>query len=219
MIEYGKIDTLFERDERFSVTEVLKRPVFATIREWTVTEKIDGTNIRVDLRREAIDGPDRVTFGGRSNNAQLPADLIQYLMATFPVEKLATVRKDAEPVSVTLFGEGYGAGIQKGGGYRKDKAFILFDVLIADKWWLRDDAVTEIAAALGIPRVPIIGSMDLPGIVALVRDGFQSRLDGATARAEGVVARTVEPLFDNQGKRLVLKLKTCDWKAEAGVRP
>jgi hypothetical protein len=64
--EYHKIETLFERDAAtFHVNPLaLKAPVLGTISEWDVSEKIDGTNIRVAL---GLDG--EVTFGGRSNAA------------------------------------------------------------------------------------------------------------------------------------------------------
>ena len=46
MSKYHKIETLFERDAATFVVnpEVLKASVLGTIREWDVTEKIDGTN-------------------------------------------------------------------------------------------------------------------------------------------------------------------------------
>ena len=208
MRTYGKIDTLFERDESFRVMpDRLRRPVLATINKWVVTEKIDGTNIRVDIRPH--DGIDKVTFGGRSDNAQISADLIQHLTETFTVDKMAGLRKEPN-VPITLFGEGYGAGIQKGGAYRPDKSFILFDVLIADEYWMPDDVVTEFAGRLGIERVPILGEMPLDEIIPLVRGGIKSHF--GTAMAEGIVARPLEPLFDRRHERLILKLKTKDFR-------
>ena len=207
MLEYPKIETLFVRNNDFTVTDRLKHPVVATIIEWVVTEKIDGTNIRVHL-----DEANELSFGGRTANAQINGDLVSYLYKTFTADKMAALRKDADPVSITLYGEGYGAGIQKGGGYSPTKSFVLFDVLIGSRWWLRDDDVSEIADKLGIVRAPIIGQLNMAQIVALVRDGFASLLEGATCRAEGIVARPIEPLFDNQHRRVVLKLKTCDYQ-------
>src|SRR3990167_4368736 len=51
VIEFPKIETLYERGADFSVTDVLRSPVIGTISKWLVTEKVDGTNIRIDLRR------------------------------------------------------------------------------------------------------------------------------------------------------------------------
>ena len=45
---YSKIDTLFDRGSDFRVDEArVRRPEFLVPREWAVTEKIDGTNVRV----------------------------------------------------------------------------------------------------------------------------------------------------------------------------
>ncbi len=206
MKEYSKIDTVFTRDDRFNLTNELRNPVVEQIKTWIVTEKVDGTNIRVNLSSENV-----VSIKGRTDNSQLPVDLIEYLFGEFTADKLAGLRLDDDAVEITLFGEGYGAGIQKGGDYRKDKAFILFDVLIADKWWLNDEAVSEIALKLGIPRVPILGVMSLEDIVNLVREGFGSQCSVVAQRAEGIVARTVTPLYDHRFKRLILKLKTKDF--------
>lgn len=120
--EYHKIETLFERDGKTFVVNpaVLKASVLATIREWDVTEKIDGTNIRVMLSAQGD-----VTFGGRTDAAQIPADLVQYLMRTFTVDALkAALWLNDEPVEAVLCGEGYGPGIQNaiecewGAGYK-----------------------------------------------------------------------------------------------------
>ena len=209
MSEYPKIETLFERDKSTFVVDPtkLKSPVIGTIREWDVTEKIDGTNIRVMLD---LDGT--VRFNGRTDNAQLPGDLVQYLVRTFQQDKLKEVLWKGGPQSVVLYGEGYGPGIQKGGGlYRADKAFILFDVLVDGKWWLDLEATQGIAGALGIDHVPYLGRMGMDEIVSLVRTPFQSKL--GTAMAEGIVARPIEPLFDRRGSRIIIKLKTKDFVA------
>ena len=203
--EYHKIETLFDRDERFVVDpSKLKKPVLGTINTWDVTEKIDGTNIRVML---GDDGS--VQFGGRSDKAQLPADLLNKLATMLPQSKLVDALWLNGPVPVVLYGEGYGAGIQKGGGYRPDKSFILFDVLIDGKWWLDREAVDLVASKLGVDVVPYLGRMNLEQVVSLVRNPFQSKI--GTATAEGVVARPIEPLFDRKCERVIIKLKTKDF--------
>ncbi len=209
MSEYHKIETLFERDPATFVVDPLrlKASVLGTIREWDVTEKIDGTNIRVMLSASG-----EVSFGGRSGAAQIHADLVQYLIRTFQQDalKAALWLNPEEPVDAVLYGEGYGPGIQKGGGlYRADKAFILFDVLIAGQWWLSREAIDDIARKLGIETVPYLGRMTLDQIVETVRAPFASKL--GTAIAEGVVARPIEPLFDRRMKRIIIKLKTKDF--------
>jgi RNA ligase-like protein len=205
--EYHKIDTIFERDPAtFVVDETrLKKPVLNTISEWDVTEKIDGTNIRVMLSEAG-----EVQFGGRSDGAQLPADLLMKLLRMFPADNLkSALWLDGVPTQAILYGEGYGAGIQKGGSYRPDKSFILYDVLAGGKWWLDKAAVDDVAAKVGIETVPYLGRMTLPQIVELVRTPFPSKI--GTAMAEGIVARPIETLFDRRGERLIIKLKTKDF--------
>jgi ATP-dependent RNA circularization protein (DNA/RNA ligase family) len=209
MMEYHKIETIFERDPKSFVVDPtkLKASVLGTIREWDVTEKIDGTNIRVKLAQDGT-----VAFGGRSDAAQIPSDLVQYLIRNFEQDALKTALWIGDPVDVVLYGEGYGPGIQKGGGlYRSDKSFILFDVLVAGQWWLDREAVADIALKLGMDTVPYLGRMTLDQIVEHVREPFPSKL--GTATAEGVVARPIETLFDKRMKRVIIKLKTKDFVA------
>lgn len=203
MSEYHKIETMFERNEDFSVnTERLRKPVLATISEWDATEKIDGTNIRV-----MFEGGE-VRFGGKTDRAQLHTDLLRYLQDTFTADRFAAVFDPA--ASVVLYGEGYGAGIQKGGAYRPDKSFILFDVLVDGKWWLDDANMRDVAGKMGIDAVPYLGRMTFKEIVYKVRKGFDSSI--GAARAEGVVARPIETLFDKKGARIIIKLKESDFK-------
>lgn len=212
-MEYPKIETLFTRDENFKVTQILKMPVIETIKLWSVTEKIDGTNIRVILDNEG-----RINFGGRTDNANIPGSLLQYLFQTFTAEKMKEVFwVNDQPTSVVLYGEGYGAGIQKcGGNYNKNKSFRLFDVLIEDKWWLDWANTEDVATKLGIKTAPFIGIWTLDEIVERVKSGIKSRVaaeeNNCDCLAEGVVGRTLEPLFDKRGRRLILKLKTKDFK-------
>lgn len=205
-MKYHKIDTLFERDERFVVDpQRLKKPVLGTITEWDVTEKIDGTNIRVILNEDG-----EVTIGGRTDNAQLPADLVVTLLQQFTPEKMQAAFWLDGPVSAVLYGEGYGAGIQKGGDYRQDKAFILFDVLVDEKWWLDHEAVDNVSSKLDCDIVPYLGRKTLDQIVDMVRHPFPSRI--GSAMAEGIVARPIEPLFDKRKERVIIKLKTRDFQ-------
>lgn len=82
MVEYNKIDTIFERDVNGTkklIPGKFRSPTveFLADNQWTWTEKIDGTNIRVHW-----DGH-KVEFGGRTERAQIPAPLVNYLNETF----------------------------------------------------------------------------------------------------------------------------------------
>lgn len=213
-MEYPKIETLFGRDENFRVDpSQLKNPVFAMFKQWEVTEKIDGTNMRVTL----IEGEDKIKIDGRTDRASIPGDLFRYMVDTFPVQAVQDMMdlKGAGWKKVVLYGEGYGAGIQKGGCYRNDKAFRLFDVLVADKWWLDWKAVEQVAEVLGIKTAPYLGSWTFDEIIERVKVGVPSVVAKEESNqdviAEGIVARPIETLFDKKGNRVILKLKTKDF--------
>ena len=131
MTEYTKIETIFERDMegtkklidgkfRNETVEFLKG------NRWIGTEKIDGTNVGI-----VWDGH-KVSYQGRTERAQIPTHLMNKLIEMFggTVNEEVFEQKFGE-MQVILFGEGYGAKIQKGGGnYRSDVSFILFDVYL-----------------------------------------------------------------------------------------
>lgn len=205
-MEYHKIETLYERDmATFKVDpSKLKNRTYSLIKTWQWTEKIDGTNIRCIWEN----GVPR--FGGKTDNAQIHADLIRWLYENVSVLKLAEIFPDTTAV---IYGEGYGAGIQKGGGYSPTKKLIVFDVLVGGKWWLSWENTCDVAQKLNLDVVPLIGEMALEGATAMVKAGFPSLLGDGSVRAEGLVGRTAEPLFDKKGHRLIVKLKTKDFAA------
>jgi len=208
---YGKIDTMFRRFEDFRINmEQFRNPVIPTIGEWVWTEKVDGTNTFIRLN------PDNtVEYGGKSAKTQMYPELLKHLQDNYPVERLLPARHPDEdsPLSMTFFGEGYGKGIQKVGFlYSSTQKFILFDILIGDKWWLSDDQVTEIAAMLQMPRAPIIGQFSIWAAIEEVEHGFGSLVSESLLPAEGLVGRTLIPLYMNNGRRLICKIKTIDFE-------
>lgn len=208
MNEYHKIETLFERDPKtFKVyPDKLRHPVYGIIKTWQFTEKIDGTNIRV-IWKEG-----KLSFGGKTDSAQIHADLIKHLYELVDPAKLAEKFPGGD---VVIYGEGYGAGIQKGGGaYSQTKRFILFDVLVDGKWWLDWANTCDVATFLGLDTVPYIGELTLEDAVERTRAGFPSALaarNGQHIQAEGMVGRPIETLFDKKGSRIIIKLKTKDF--------
>lgn len=211
MKEYPKIETIFNRD-----TEGTKKLIPFSYRSetvealqdlaWVWTEKIDGTNIRVHW-----DGH-KITFGGRTDKAQIPVELMNWLNDKFinnETEELFE-QKFGE-TEVTLYGEGYGRKIQKGGGnYIPDGvSFILFDVLINDIWLTRD-SIEDIAKTFAIDVVPIVGVGFIDEAVEYVMSKPNSKI--GTAKMEGVVARPIVELFDRTGHRLIVKIKACDFE-------
>ena len=205
MKEYPKIETILDRDEQtFKVIEGKWRlPEFAYLQtnQWMFTEKVDGTNVRVMWDGKTI------KFGGRTDDAQMPTFLLAKLQELFPATKFGEF---TDPVC--LYGEGYGARIQKGGGNYNPKGvdFILFDVRIGE-WWLKWEDVQDVARRLEIRHVPVIRKGTLLEAVALVRRGLQSQWGNFLA--EGVVLRPTVDLATRHGDRLIGKLKGKDFGA------
>lgn len=203
MIEYPKIETLYDRDEHFRVIVGKWRlPEFEYLAndQWVWSEKVDGTNTRV-----IWDGR-RVMFAGKTDDAQVPASLLRQLRELFTEEGLSAVFSGP----ACLYGEGYGAKIQKGGGnYKRDGAdFALIDVLI-DRWWLERESLEDIASKLHIIPVPIIGRGTLQEATEVVRKGIASQW--GPFQAEGIVLRPAVSLFTRKGERVMAKLKTKDF--------
>ncbi len=226
--EYPKIDTLFIRDEKFKVTQVLKDPATEIIGRWLVTEKVDGTNLRI-VFTPADDRPDcgdcgmglpcphtwgHVDIFTRTDAGQIPKFLRAKLEELFPVEKFYTAFPDNPFKRIVLY-------IQKGGGnYRPDDTnFRVFDVLVTSKtgksWWLNWTDVQDVALRLGVSTVPVLGVLGIDTIVSEVRGGIKSIVagqDSGTAfQSEGIVARTDPYLLNQHGQRIVFKLKTKDF--------
>ena len=86
-MKYHKIQTVYYRDPATNNKTLLEgqwsMPEFEYLKDnqWVWTEKIDGTNIRI----KCID--DKVEFGGRTDNAQIPSFLMDYLTNAFSVDQ------------------------------------------------------------------------------------------------------------------------------------
>ncbi len=209
MDEYHKIQTVYKRDPATKHRTLLMGeysiPAFEYLANncWIWTEKVDGTNIRVRWNRGI-----EVEFGGRTDNAQVPTYLYKRLQELFPLEKFD--KNISETDELILYGEGYGAKIQKGGGnYKSDGVdFVLFDVKVGD-WWLTRPDMFDVAQKLDIPWVPLIGNGTLTEMVRFAQNGFSSAWGDFPA--EGIVARPETELFDRSLHRIITKIKTKDF--------
>ena len=204
MKEYHKIQSVFKRDEKthkFIMGDYSREEFkFLENNKWVYTEKVDGTNIRIGWDGETV------KIGGKTDNAQLHIDLIDELNRLFPVDKFKAIYPETK---MTLYGEGYGAGIQKAGkNYRPDKSFVLFDVLI-NEFWLSRENVSDIAGKLNIPAVPIIGSGTIFEMLDVVKAGIKSQWGDFIA--EGIVARPEVELWARNGQRIITKVKHVDF--------
>lgn len=208
MKEYHKIAGLFKRDESTKrlMDGVYLNPAVAYLEqnEWIFTEKIDGTNIRVHW-----DGH-RVSFGGRTDRANVPVTLLAVLEEMFGGEANEQIFEEHfGEKEVTLYGEGYGAKIQTGGDYRPDQSFILFDVNVNGIWLSREN-VEAVAGYFGIDVVPIVLQGTIPEAIAFVKARPASTI--GTAKMEGVVGRPALELLTANSKRLIVKVKVRDFE-------
>lgn len=217
MAEYQKIQTLFKRDEKnVIIPDLFTYPEFELLKDlkWECTEKIDGTNIRIELM-SSKDGI-IMSFKGRTDKAVIPEHLLTKLNWLFDKEHLMAIfnlTDETQDCNITLYGEGYGTKIQKGGNYiSNDVNFILFDVKIG-KWWLDRRALEDIAHKLSIDIVPIMGYMTIPEAIEYVKKGFKSTIaENKDYDAEGLVLKAPCGLLRRDGERLITKIKTVDFR-------
>lgn len=206
-MEYTKIPNIFKRDPQtkklvegdYSTQEL----AFLKNCMWEITEKVDGTNIRVEW-----DGY-RVSFKGRTDKAQIPSHLLKKLESLFGGEDNEEIFEETfGKKHVILFGEGYGEKIQKGGELYGPVDFILFDVWV-EGLWLHITNVRDIADKFGIKIVPFLGYKTLEEAVNFVKSQPQSYLKENTM--EGVVAKPAVGVLSRTGERIIVKIKCRDF--------
>lgn len=212
MNEYHKIQSVYLRDPANNHKTFLlgqwSQPEFGLLNglEWVGTEKIDGTNIRV------IWNGSTVRFGGKTDAAQIPAVLFEYLSTHFTPERLAAGTEGP----LTLYGEGFGGKIQKGSRYQEAQRFILFDALVEHDplgIWLDQEIVRTIGEKLDIPVAPVAFTGKLSDAVTVVERGFPSTVaQDPTLIAEGLVLRPRHELRDRMGRRIITKIKHRDFQ-------
>jgi hypothetical protein len=252
---YQKINTLYKRDANNIIMQYdnFVDPVFEFLRncKWDATEKVDGTNIRIEVAKEIKDDDTvfkkkyivwHVDIKGKSDSAVLPKPFIEYANTHLTTEKILDslglpkggimnqeeikakcwvkanngneIDWDKIPNRYTIYGEGYGVGIQKVGSryISKGVSFIGFDVKVNDLYLLRDSA-KEVFEKLGVPMTPYKGQMTINEAIEMVRKGFLSEVsEDKTLIAEGLVLTTPVGLKDRNGNRIIVKIKHCDYE-------
>jgi hypothetical protein len=208
MIVYPKIESIFKRDNKTHkfIEGKYTLPEFEYLKDnqWLFTEKVDGMNIRIIWNHKTKE----LLFRGRTDDAQMPMFLLEKLHILFPYDIFPMIYPN---VSMCLYGEGYGAKIQKGGGNYIPNGvdFVLFDVIIMD-WWLKCDSIRDIATKLKIRTVPLIDHGTLDEAVKLCKCGFRSAVGNRWG--EGLVLRPLVELRTRRGDRIITKLKSKDWE-------
>lgn len=208
-------------------TEILKDLL------WECTEKIDGTNISLHIfpldpyGNEVRTNPDGSyteykLFGfydteihGKTPASVIPSKLLKNLMDicnTRDFKDVFTVNGIPPQEKIEIFGEGYGTGIQKGGGYCKDdQKFIVFDIKIGDHY-VRREIVEDVCKKLNLDIVPLIGYMTIAEAEEMVKKGFTSRIsENPNLMAEGLVCKAPLGMLDARGNRIITKIKSVDY--------
>ena len=204
MHRYGKTPNVFVRGDDNKL--VLGKYSSATLKDlagldWTFTEKIDGTNIRLIISDEGI-----VDIRGRSDQAVLPPGLEDNIRAILPSAEELVKR---ELTGFTFYGEGFGPGIQNGGKYADQKSFRTFDILDRNGRWMNEADLYHLSKGLNLEQVPEVSWGPLWHGVQRVATGQKSAF--GDFYAEGLIARpSGQPLLDRFGQRIQCKIKHVD---------
>lgn len=209
MTEYHKLWAPFKRvvvsrNDSYLDESSWARPEFGLLQDldWTWTEKINGTNIRI-----IWDGH-KVTIRGRTDNASLELWLTDWLRSEFFEERLESQFHSDKAV---LYGELYGARVVAGSGvYSPDPGFALFDVKVGD-WWLLYGDVAKVADGMGLRLVPHRMFAPIWGAVATVKDPHLKSHYG-DFKPEGLVGKPPLGITGRDGDRLMLKIKPKDFR-------
>lgn len=190
------------------ITTAYTKKEFIGIDLWVIQEKIDGTNIRIFKNGE---------IRGRTDQATIPLELLQYLQSIFTPEKIQSLFGDK---NVILFGEGYGAKIQRfGSQYLDHQSFILFDAYI-NGMWVNIDKIPGIAEAFGVRYAPYIPwnenlgliEWEINDIIKFVQSKPKSLISQKELMIEGIVAKPYPILLFQNGDPLYWKLKCKDFE-------
>jgi Rnl2 family RNA ligase len=197
-----------------------KRPEILSVKEVVATEKIHGTNFRVHFR-PGIRSTDEVEFGGR--NEELGTDGAGFYggrPAAFFRNQTALLQRMLDTFAsygfseVTVFGEAFGSGVQRGVRYVPDDRVIFraFDIAVGENL-VTYDLFVRLADAMGLARVPEIwrGAPSLEAFDALLErpsvEGERNGVKDDSNVAEGVVIRATPLLRDVFGQWLIIKHK------------
>lgn len=198
---------MFNRNENFGVdTKSYRRPEFAHIDQWLWTEKLDGSNISIAASKFGT------TWRGRTPNSQFNLEIVNHL--NLRVEAwtgiLDNVLNENKLDSIEFFGEVFGPNIQNGQKYASTINTKFFDIRVDQRLWLDWNTCREYSRVLGY-EMPAFGLVGTNALVDMVREGFPTKESRHGGWAEGIVAKTPIPLYNNNNDRLIWKLKTKDF--------
>lgn len=201
LIEFPKIKGIYEYDtSRKPIPTIVDELEPLKNLEWSFTEKIDWTNIRIHWDWH------KVAFYGRSEKTNIHVRLLERLQELFFEELFEQVFEWTE---VILFGEGYGGKIQHGiRDYKEKEDFILFDVYI-NGIWLQRESIEEIATKMWIEVVPLILKGTLDDGIKFVKENYVGK---TWPQKEGLVGVPQGWYLDRMWRRIAVKIKKEHFK-------
>ncbi len=205
------------------IVELDKRPEILAVKEVIATEKLHGTNFRLFFPAAMTSLAD-VQFGGRKEVFKSAADSQKFYNG-HPVDwfkrqpelmqRLSDCFRERGYSDTIVYGEIYGAGIQKGVRYTPgtDLCFRAFDLRIGENL-VTHDLFVELCEATELPYVPEVwrGEPSREGFEALLEkpswEGQRNGIDDADNVMEGVVIRSNPLLRTVCGQWLIIKHKS-----------
>lgn len=220
--KYPSIRPLYKAAEILSCDEVV------------ATEKIHGTNFRIFIPAGSK-SVDDIRFGGRNQMFE-PGDdgffkgrcVAWFKSRPELLERMIDLIGDGTP-DVTIYGECYGSGIQKGVVYATDDRveFRAFDIMLSsgtEQQLIDYDWFMDLCESIGLPTVPAVyrGKPSLGQLNELLeRNSVVAKQAGVELPknvSEGVVVRPTK-MFRNDHGELVLVKHKSDAFAEAASHP
>lgn len=197
--KYPHIDNLTSNSDLYLLKEVV------------VTEKVDGTNARFGLcEGQFLVGGRNIIFGPNDD----PFGFHSWVIESDIEARVRRAIPDCQ--TVTIFGEWFGPGIQKGIDYGTERRFAGFDICFANGW-ADPYRARDFFAKMELPTVPVVyrGPMEQEYIDNLrgwpTHIGVQK--EGNTW--EGVVITPTRVLKDRWGNRLIAKAKNPNFSEVA----
>ncbi len=206
MREYQKIETLYTFDnlkKRFVAKFYNPIVEYLAPLGWFATEKVDGTNVRVQWNGHSF------CFMGRTDQSVLPNEINSLLGETFNKNEMEVAfEQKFGGKEVILFLEGFGGKIQNGAYTIKKERIIGFDIMI-DGIYLDRVVAFAIFQSFGIDVVPQMSFPSLYSAIEYVKKAPKSKID-ETSIIEGLVVVPQRRIYDHMGNRIIVKIKVKD---------
>lgn len=213
MNTYQKIETLFEFDlATKQFIDKFYNPLVEQLKDytWVFTEKIDGTNLRIHW-----DGYN-LTYSGRTDDANFSEEQSLWIESNIVTKEIEQVFEQIfKDKWITIYGELYGKNIQKRGRFYSDNyQFKVFDIMLPilekplKEKYVSRKVMESICKSLGYDTVPILFEGTINEGLSYVLNNDKSSFSEASL--EGVVGKIKYDLLDENGKRIIIKIKKRD---------